>query len=358
MFRLDFIGIATKHYLRQQGAKKKIWKGKNLADFSGRIVYAIGLMFKEKEIILFALLQWAVIGMVYRLWVECIGWIPMEVWESEDEVASFLPQLLFGVWSLFCVALASYPIGILTGCMGAAHFLRQQGHRSTIAGCFSLALSNATNLWMFQTADSWWTVTAILRRLPKKNNRRNVVDHAVGEAMYYAWKVGTAGVLPALLSGRGLIDAGKSSVIFVRRKLWDVIKLRGGYSALCWIIGIVTYTGSFYVLFSLLPLLNSEHEFFNFCLLLLNTEHEFFNFCLFMGIPILVATGIINLFLRPIYVISCCKLYSDYLKEKQHTFTINHLPGKGICSFVAFLVLGYISLFAYMVLSQFELLPF
>ncbi|MGD9149914.1 MAG: hypothetical protein PVG40_06460, partial [Desulfobacterales bacterium] len=60
----------------------------------------------------------------------------------------------------------------------------------------------------------------------------------------------------------------------------------------------------------------------------------------------------------PIYVLSCCKLYSDYLKEKQHTFNINHLPGKGTCSFVAFLVLGYISLFAYMVLSQFELLTF
>ncbi|MBT8331384.1 MAG: hypothetical protein KJP06_03550, partial [Deltaproteobacteria bacterium] len=94
MFRLDFIGIATKHYLHQRGVKKQIWKGKNLLDFSGRIVYAMGLIFKEKEIILFALLQWAVLGMVYRLWVECIGWIPMEVWESENEIASFLPYLL------------------------------------------------------------------------------------------------------------------------------------------------------------------------------------------------------------------------------------------------------------------------
>ena len=357
MFNLDFIGFATKHYLHQQGVKKKIWRGKNLADFSGRIVYAIGLIFKEKEILLFAVLQWVVIGMVYRLWVECIGWIPMEVWESETEIAKFLPNLLIGVWSLLCVALASYPIGILTGCMGAAHFLRQQGYPSTIAGCFSLALSNATNLWMFQTADSWWTVMAILRRLPKKNDNSGVVDHAVGEAMYYAWKVGTAGVVPALLSGRGLIDAGKTSVLFVRRKLWDVIKLRGGYSALCWIIGILAYTGSFYGLVELL-LIDSEHEFFNFCVQLFKADHEFFNFCLVAGIPILVASGVINLFLRPIYVISCCKLYSDYLKEKHYKFKINHLPGKGTCSIVAFLVLGYITFFAYMVLAEFELLQF
>lgn len=49
MSRLDFIGIATKHFLHQQGVKQKIWKGKNLLNFSGRIVYAVGLIFREKE---------------------------------------------------------------------------------------------------------------------------------------------------------------------------------------------------------------------------------------------------------------------------------------------------------------------
>jgi hypothetical protein len=197
---------------------------------------------------------------------------------------------------------------------------------------------------MFQTADSWWTVMTILRRLPKKNDHNDLLDHALGEATYYAWKVGTVGVLPALLSGQGLIDAGKTSVIFVRRKLWDVIKLRGGYSALCWIIGIAAYIGGFY--------------FFCHFHALFESEHEFFTFCLMMGIPILAATGVIKLFLRPIYIISCCKLYSDYLKEKHYKFNINHLPGKGTSATVAFLVLGYITLFAYMVLTEFELLQF
>ncbi|MGD9235997.1 MAG: DUF4440 domain-containing protein [Desulfobacterales bacterium] len=81
-----------------------------------------------------------------------------------------LDEALCFVWSLFCVALASYPIGILTGFMGAAHLLRQQGHPSTIAGCISLALSNATNLWMFQTVDKRYPIPGLHQAIQKRKN--------------------------------------------------------------------------------------------------------------------------------------------------------------------------------------------
>jgi hypothetical protein len=69
-------------------------------------------------------------------------------------------------------------------------------------------------------------------------------QRAVAEALYYAWKVGTIGVPPALLTGKGLIEAGKDLISLVKSKLWKVLKLRGGYSAVCWIIGVAAYVGS------------------------------------------------------------------------------------------------------------------
>ena len=325
MFNLDFISKDVKDYLEKNRIERNTWSEENLSEFTGRSSYAVSLIFKEKEILLFSLLQWVAIGLAYYIWVQLLKWIPNEVWESHSKIYDLALNLAFLGWSFICVALAAYPISILTGAMGAAHFLRQQGHASTIAACLTLALPNSKKLWMFHAADGWFTVDMILERLPQKSYLSRSAERAIKEALYYAWKVGTIGVPAALLTGKGLIEAGKESISLVKNRLWDVIRLRGGYSIACWIVGILAYIGS------ILFIIKSNGLF--------QADHKIFTFYFWMGVPILIAVGVISLFVRPVFVISSCKLYSDYLKEIGKSTEFGCLPGKGVSAFVAFLVL-------------------
>lgn len=330
MSELDFVAEDVKSLLRESRADRRAWKEENLEAFSGYSSYALRLIFREKEIILFALLQWAAIGMAYYIWVQMLGWIPDEVWQSEAALYDVALNVVFTLWSFACVALAAYPISVLTGAMGAAHFLRRRGYPSTIASCLSLALPNSWKLWVFHTIDGWFTVDMILERLPKRGYFRNAGKRAFKELLYYAWKVGTIGVPAALLSGKGLVDAGKDSVSLVRSRLVDVLRLRGGYSVMCWFVGISAYIGSILFFIRMNGLFQSDHE--------------IFTFYFWMGVPILIAVGLVKLFLRPIYVIASAKLYSDFLDERGERVEIKNLPGRGMSAFVAFMALAMIML--------------
>ena len=334
LFNLEFIGDDTKEFLAEKDVKKSILNGGNVSAFSGKAGNAISLIFSEKEIILFSMLQWLAISFVYYIWVQMLGWIPVEVWESDSKIYDIPLNAALLLWSFFCVALAAYPIAILTGAMGAAHFLREQGYQSTIAACLKLAIPNSTKLWMFHTADGWLTVDMILERLPKKNNPTSPEKRALKEAFYYAWKVGTIGMPAALLTGKGLIEAGKDSILLVKNNLWEVLALRGGYSVICWVIGIAAYIASIFFFANFPSLFESDHF--------------LFTFYLWMGVPIIIAVGVIKLFVRPIFVLASCQLYSDYIKEQGEQVEFKDLPGKGVSTFVAFLVLCIIMSFVFM----------
>lgn len=335
MLGLEFVRDDVKSFLDKEGVEPRpgIRISEHLGNLWSRSLYAISLIFREKEIILFAALQWIVIALLYYVWVQAVGWVPMEVWRSESKIYNIALNLAFFAWSYLCVTLAAYPIGLFTGCMGAAHFLREQGHSSTIAACLKIALPNAGRLWAFATVDGWITVDQFLERLPKKRGRPTPAQRAISEALYYAWKVGTIGVVPAILTGKDLIEAGRESVSLVKGKLKDVLALRGGYSAVCWIIGIAGYIGGLFFAF-LVPVFEGKHP--------------FFTFYLWMGIPLLVAVGAVKLFVRPIFVIASFKLYSDYLKERNKEVIFDRLPGRAASSFVVFLVLCLVTFVVYL----------
>jgi len=61
-----------------------------------------------------------------------------------------------------------------------------------------------------------------------------------------------------------------------------------------------------------------------------------------MGVPILVAVGIIELLVRPVFVIASCELYSDYLKERGESIGFSYLPGRGVRAFAVFIILSCI----------------
>jgi len=136
---------------------------------------------------------------------------------------------------------------ILSGCMGAVYFLRSSGEESTVARCLKVVMPRASRLWIFHWADAAYTCYQILEHLPKKQDegashpRRS---RALGEALYSAWKLGTAGVMPALLMGKSPVAAGKDSVLLVKDRLPDLALLRAGYSSICWGGGILAYASS------------------------------------------------------------------------------------------------------------------
>jgi len=331
---LDFVAKEIRSHLRQSKANRSIWKESNLQAFSESSSYTMKVAFSEKLIFLFALLQWVAIGAAYYIWVQVIGWIPDGVWHSESQLYDIPLNVFFLLWSFACVAMAAYPISIFTAAMGAAHFLQRKGYPVTITSCMKMALPNSWRLWVFHTIDGWFTVDMILDRLPKRDYFKDAGRRAFKELLYYSWKVGSIGVPPALLLGKGLVEAGKDSVALVKSRLWEVLRLRGGYSLMCWLVGISSYIAAIIFFIQMDDLFESEHP--------------LFSFYLWMGVPILIAVGVVKLFLRPVYVIASAKLYSDLMDERGEKIQIDNLPGKGMNAFVAFLTLAAIILLIFL----------
>jgi hypothetical protein len=273
--------------------------------FFSRVFKSIKIIFTEPEILLFATLQWITIGLGYFLWVQIFDWLPAV---SETTDSSPMVDIIFYVWSFAVVGIVALPIGILNACIGAVHFLHRLHQSSTIATCLRIVLPNTWSFWVLSWADSWITVKQILERLPKKEQGSASIW---SEIRYYAWKLGISGMLPALLLGQGLIEAGKESVAFVKHKIHDVALLRVGYSLICWVVGIGTYLGAIVFFRLFYNVIFSD-----------NVHSTMYTIYFWAGVPILVAVGFVSLCMRPIYVISCNDMYADYLQETNRSLTV------------------------------------
>lgn len=280
--------------------RPRILATENVSTFCDELRYACELIVEEKEIILFAVLQWVAIVAAYLLWTQVLDWIPDSVWqevrrssEREDNGAFTLMNLVLLGWSFLVIAAVSYPISLFSAAMVAAHYLRHSDHPSTVGHCLQLAYRNLGRLWVFTTIDAWITVSAILDRLPKKRGRRTAAE----ELLYYAWKIGTVGVLPALVAGKGYMEAAKDSVSLLRTDPTRTIGIRMGYSLVCWIIGITAYIGAI-AYFSAY----GEHN---------PQANEIYNFYFLMVVPILVAAGVTAVLVRPFFLVMTAQLYTD-----------------------------------------------
>ena len=296
---------------------KNLPKG-NLKDFTSKIGYAISLGFKEKEIFLFGIMQWIFVLLAYVLWLQMLSWIPQPVWDdvaacidSGQENCTMLVDIPSTLWGWFCILLASFPIGIFSCAMGSAHFLHKQNKKSTTIKCLQAALSNAWATWSFHFVDGWITVRQIISRLPGEpdhetpmQRQARLAAQARSEVMYYAWKLGSAGVLPSMVLGNNLLTSGKNSIKFVKAKFADILKLRAAYSSICWIVGIAAYIGGVIVIF-----LMGDGAYTN------SGNLEVVKIYQYMIIPLAWATMIVMIFLRPIYVLTICNLYSDYIES-------------------------------------------
>ena len=288
---------------------------KSMGSFFSRISKAFQLIFKEPEIILFNLLQALSICIAYLLWIQMIDWIPEEVWKStENSNSGSVADYILIAWSFVCVGLAAFSIGLFTACIGAVHILSSQGKESTIFRCIKFVFPKIWPIWIFSWVDGWITVNRIVDRIPS-DDKKTVAQRAFAEAMYYAWKMGTAGVIPALLTSKNTWQACKNSFGFLKNKPLDILLLRSGYSAASWLIGILAYIGAAYTMMKLG--INQEE-----------VHSKMYEIYFYMAFPIFIAVGVLHIFIRPFYILSLFDLYSDYLIEtnqrviapKKHAF--------------------------------------
>ena len=317
-------------------------KGK-LKDFTSRIKYALLLGLKEKEIFFFGAMQWLSIVLAYLLWLQMLYWMPQPVWDWVGEcldgpgdgdgctLAADIPLFL---WGVLCIFLAAFPIGILSSAMGTTHFLHKNGEKSTVIKCLNAAFSNAFATWNFHFIDGYITVGQIIERIPSddKNNYETAAQkaarRAASEALYYAWKLGIAGVLPSLVLGNGVIESGKNSIKFVKANFIEIAKLRAAYSLICWVIGILAYVGA------IITLIFMGDEIYA-----LSGGLAIAKIYLYMIVPIAVSVSVIMILLRPIYVLTICDMYSDYLSQNNETADLPNNPKNGKKAVILFIVI-------------------
>lgn len=286
------------------------------------------LIFTEKENILFAFLSLVSMSLIYFLGIKLMDWIPQEIWDSlkaEEGKDHTLLNLVVLIWEFICVGIVAYPLGILTACMGASYMLRFQGKESTISECLKIVLPKSWTLWVFSWIDGWWTFLRIVERLPKKNDRTPLSTKIRNEMIYQAWKVASLGFLPATVCGRNLKEACTDSLNLLKDRFSMLVKLRIGYSIVCWIVGIGSYIGAALMMFYFKDLRIGSNDIYSFYFL--------------AGAPIVVALTIIMLFFRPLYVISACRIYAFYAREKGIEIKLPEKSSKFVSSIIVFLLL-------------------
>lgn len=263
------------------------------------------LMGKEPEILFFLIFQWITIAAAYLIWSQFFNWVPDEVWIAlaDSDKNNVLFNLIFLAWSFLIVALTSYPLAICNAAIVAVHNLHTCGQSSTLFKSLALAFRYVDKLWLFSTIDNWITVNAILDRLPggDKENRRTFAD----ELLYYAWKIATITVVPSLLCGRGFTGAAKDTLQLYQKIPKELISLRLGYSAACWVLGI-----SVYVLSALTICMVASF---------LLDKPTFFLIILVIGLPVLISAAFVIMFLRPPFLLGIAQLYSENIDIRSHT---------------------------------------
>ena len=288
--------------METNGHRPKMFSSESFGALFGNIPTVTGLIRKEPEILVFAAIQWIAIWLAYIGWTQMLHWIPDELWNAVeahhshgDKASFYLINLVLLGWSFIIVCIVSYPIGLCTAAMIAVHDLRASNQESTIPKCLAIADRHLGRIWAFTALDSWITVEAIMDRLPKKHYHRTALD----ELLYYAWKISTMAIVPALVNGRDFLAAGQDSLKLLMKQPARALSLRLGYSAVCWVIGVLSYVGAIVTFWGF-----GDRD---------NAAHFMYNFYLLMGVPIFVSVGVISIVVRPFYLLGLAQFYTSLI---------------------------------------------
>lgn len=300
---------SARSVIEQNKHKAKILSLENTNQCLRDMGSTFSLVFQEKEILFLAALQWMCILFGYLLFIEALDWIPDNIWRAIDEAhkqdrdgpGQWLSLALFA-WSFIVVGLVSFPLAILNAAMISVYTQKVMLGSSTLLTALLLGVRNLGRIYAFTFVDGWITAYAVFDRLPRKRHNRTALD----EALYYAWKLGTFAVMPALVNGRGFVDAGKETITLIKKEPLRAIGLRFGYSLLCWIVGIAAYiVACFWI---------------GHADIVRGSDNWVFRIYQWLFIPLVGALGIVTVCMRPFYLLSITKLYAEQIGIDEHYF--------------------------------------
>ena len=286
----------------------------SLSYFSRCFFYLYKLIFKEKEIITFAALHFICVCLGYYSFVALIDWIH-DVGPSNEAFRTAGYQwagYLLIIYVPICFIIITICLGILSSFMGAAYFLHKKYKESTIVRCLYIVLIRSWYIFLFCCINSCWKIGRIknhiplkmLRNVSERKNSSYAADRWMREAVYQAWKVASIGLFPALIVGRSIKNSCKDSSEMLKTHFNAVSKIEMAYSTLCWWIYISSYIFVPLFVSYIFPLIYSERALFQF----------FF--------PLMFASFFIQVFLKPIYILSACRIYLNYANETNIKFDL------------------------------------
>lgn len=275
-----------------------------IRDFLHEFRRTLPLIFKEPEILFFGTLQSLSICVACLIGIEVLDWIKAETlgqncncegWSSAD--------IFFWLLSFALVGIVSIIIGFFTACIGVVHLLTIQGKNSSITSCMKLVFPRIWPIWIYSWLDGWITFIQILKRLPDSDRRSlktKTAESMQSEIIYNAWKVGTMGIIPALITTNNITLACKNSLNFLKIKGKDLLKLRVGYITICWLIGILAYAAAIYMF---------NYGGINVDKIIVGPKKIY----MYIILPIFTSVVFLHVVIRPFYVIAIFDTYTDYL---------------------------------------------
>jgi hypothetical protein len=310
----------------------------SLKKFLGYYGYSWLLMLKEKELLLFVVLQWLSIALGYYLFVMMLYWIPEEVWRStENSDSGSIADLVLFLWMFFCIGVAALPFGLFSSCMMVTHLLYLEDKPSKISACLNIVLPRAWMLWIFHWIDGYITIGQIIERLPKKRDRKTAAEKIIDELLYFVWKVATIGILPNLITGRSIKETASNTIAMIKENAMEIVMIRIGYSIFCWIIAISTYIWGVFNFGWI------KEKFFPGDLYSSVSEFYFY-----AGIPMLFSIALIQVFIRPAYLLAISDVYRRFIHSRNETVFSYISSSPKLSAIFVFLLLCAVMFFVYL----------
>ena len=258
---------------------------------------SFSFIFKEKETLFFTILQIICIPLIFYLCLDILKIFPKNS-----------PLISFTIWTLLCIAIIYFSINFFTFCIGASYILNSQKHKSTIASSLQIVCNKISHIWLIFCLDGWWTIKQILLRFfSRKHHKTIFIRTSKDEAIYLSWKISSLGFISSIICGRNIDQAKKDCLSLIKNKK-ELIQLRLGFSAICWILHILC-------IISILLFIPKE------------VPKDVYYVKMYVFMPITISIIFILLIIRPIYIISSFMVYIDYVNKQN--IKIN-LPEKSI----------------------------
>ena len=280
--------------------RKKIIKSNSLSRaFFTEAKSAFRYCLLEPEMILFSTLN--ALSLFFLFCIFIYGFLATMP-EVFDGLSLFALIVFWPVWLWLCLWTLSNLTGFFTGAMGISVLKRMNGEKSTVPGCLAESLSRRKNIQRYEWNTLTRTIALAANRIPGEHETE--AESKKYKREFYGWRYGKFAILPHILLGKPLVEAGQASVEMVKRNFKEVCLFRTAYSRVRLLLWFFTWMAmSYYFAFG--PGRSPDED--NVIAMILAQG-------ILSVIPFMLLTRI---FLYPVLVISsCCRTMEDLEKQK------------------------------------------